>query len=124
MVDKRARAQTDKEIAAMLRIMAHPARLRLLNALRGGEECVCHLTALLDRRQAYVSQQLMLLREAGLVQERKESYRVYYRLKEPRVLPLLNAINGMSGARAREGDRGAIQDCPCPQCQSEKSKKE
>ncbi len=119
MLDKRGQLRTDSEIAGILRSIAHPARLQLLNALRDGEECVCHLTALLGRRQAYVSQQLMLLREAGLVQERKESYRVYYRLKEPRVLPLLEAINALRGPRANLQDWHPVADCACPHCQGQ-----
>lgn len=106
----------DSDIAAILHIMAHPARLRLLIALRSGEECVCHLTALVHQRQAYVSQQLMVLREAGLIQDRKESFRVYYRIKDLRVFPLLDAINVMRGERANSFDQQAMADCPCPRC--------
>jgi ArsR family transcriptional regulator len=69
----------------VLKALAHPGRLHLLNVLREGEECVCHLTALLRQRQAYVSQQLMFLRQAGLIEDRKEGLRVYYRIKGPRL---------------------------------------
>lgn len=51
--------------ADLLKAIAHPERLRLLAALRDGNQCVCHLTALLEKRQPYVSQQLAYLREAA-----------------------------------------------------------
>jgi DNA-binding transcriptional ArsR family regulator len=120
MVRKReAVATSDSDIIQIMHVMAHPARLRLLNALRSGEECVCHLTALLHQRQAYVSQQLTVLREAGLIQDRKESYRVYCRIKDLRVFPLLDAINVMRGERAHSFDQQAMANCPCPRCKPE-----
>ena len=112
----------DGDIARILHVLAHPARLRLLGALRDGEECVCHLTGLLGKRQAYVSQQLMLLREAGLVQDRKESYRVYYHISDPRVLPLLDAVRGLRGDDASSSDEKAMANCPCPRCKAEDGK--
>ncbi len=99
----------------VLKALAHPARLRLLNALRSEEECVCHLTALLDRRQAYVSQQLMLLRQAGLIADRRDGLNVYYHIQDRRVLDVLDAIDALAGARA-PSDRPVLKTCTCPKC--------
>ncbi len=99
----------------VLKALAHPARLRLLNALRDDEECVSHLTALLHQRQAYVSQQLMFLRQAGLIADRKDGLRVYYRIRDPRVIDLLNAIDALEGAPA-PSDRQTLKTCACPKC--------
>jgi ArsR family transcriptional regulator len=106
--------------AQFLRALAHPARLRLLDALRDGEECVCHLTALLRQRQAYVSQQLMFLRRAGLIEDRKEGLRIYYRIKDPRVLNVLDAIDISARARGIASDPHGIAACPCPKCEAKK----
>ncbi|MEW6406696.1 MAG: permease [Chloroflexota bacterium] len=46
-------------------ILMHPARLGILDLLREGEACVCHMEAVFGYRQAYISQQLMVLRDAG-----------------------------------------------------------
>ncbi len=100
--------------AEMLKGLAHPARLRILNALRGEEECVCHLTVLLKQRQAYVSQQLMFLRQAGLIEDRKEGLRVYYHIKDPRLVEVLDLVNAMAGVTPKEPDRLAA--CLCPRC--------
>ncbi len=54
--------------------LAHPTRLAILDLLRDGEHCVCHLEAFLGLRQAYISQQLLILREAGLVQDRRDGW--------------------------------------------------
>ncbi len=101
--------------ARLLKVIAHPTRLRLLNALCGGEECVCHLTALLNQRQAYISQQLMFLRQAGLLTDRKEGSRVYYRIKEKSLFQILRAMN-VTRTRAKSLARQSIATCPCPQC--------
>ncbi len=71
--------------ADLLKAIGHPERLRILVALREGEECVCHLTALLGQRQPYISQQLGYLREAGLISDHKDGLRVYYRVQDSRV---------------------------------------
>jgi len=104
--------------AQLLRAIAHPARLRLLNALRENEECVCHLTALLRQRQAYVSQQLMFLRRAGLIQDRKDGLRIYYRIKDPRVFEVLDAANALAGAKETGREPKTIAACPCPKCEA------
>ncbi len=100
------------ELAIWLKAIAHPARLQILDLLRGGEMCVCHIEAALNKRQAYVSQQLMALREAGLVESRKDGLRVYYALADARIDPLLTL---MSGAPA-EHRHAVIEGCPCPTC--------
>ncbi len=104
----------------LLKAIAHPERLRILVALREGEECVCHLTALLGQRQPYISQQLGYLREAGLISDHKDGLRVYYRIQDPRVFQLLDTVGEMIGEKQglREGraSRRALSDCPCPRC--------
>ncbi len=65
---------------AALRMVANPARLRLLLALLDGERSVAALEAALGLRQPLLSQQLGALREAGLVTARRESRAVFYRL--------------------------------------------
>jgi DNA-binding transcriptional ArsR family regulator len=64
-------------------LFSHPARLHIPDALRRDEACVCHLQAVLGRPQAYVSQQLRVLREAGVVADRRDGLLVYYRLDSP-----------------------------------------
>ncbi len=98
--------------------IAHPVRLRILNALREEEECVCHLTALLRQRQSYISQQLMFLRRAGLIEDRKDGLRVYYRIKDPRVLHILDTVNAIVGVRDSERPPRVIAACPCPKCEA------
>ncbi|HUW12317.1 MAG TPA: metalloregulator ArsR/SmtB family transcription factor, partial [Anaerolineae bacterium] len=66
--------------ATLFQILSHEARLHLLDELRKDEACVCHLQTVLGRPQAYVSQQLRVLRDEGLVKDRRNGTLVYYRL--------------------------------------------
>lgn len=99
-----------QERAQLFQICSHPARLQILDILRRGEECVCHIQAMLGKRQAYVSQQLMVLREAGLVTDRQEGKNVFYRLGEPTVDKVLEVVLGPTDKRA------ACTETACPRC--------
>lgn len=103
-----------QELADLLKAMAHPIRLHILNMLRQGELCVCHIENALGKRQPYISQQLMILRDAGIVESRKNGLQVYYRISDPRVPPLLGAALG-----GDEPERVVpLPNCSCPACTS------
>lgn len=102
----------------LMKMVGHPARWQILNLLRSGEECVCHLTAALHQRQAYVSQQLMFLRQAGLIEDRKDGLRVYYRVKDPRLFHLLDAVNAVAGVERVKATPQVLAGCPCPKCET------
>ncbi len=100
-------------ISELFQVMSHPVRLHILDELRRGSACVCHLEAILDRPQAYVSQQLRVLREGEVVQDRRDGLFVYYRLADERVERLLEQALGPVGVRREP------VECPCPHCTSE-----
>ena len=100
-----------QQTAKLFHILSHQARLHILDELRKDEACVCHLQTVLKRPQAYVSQQLRVLREADLVTDHRNGALVYYRLADQQVERLLEEILGPSG------ERTCIAECPCPRCQ-------
>ncbi len=101
--------------AELLRALGHPVRLVILEALSQGEECVCHLSALLRKPQPYVSKQLAELREADLVVDRRDAQRVYYRLADERIATILETARAISG-RPAPRPRQTLPGCPCPRC--------
>lgn len=107
------------QLAKQLKLLAHPERLHILDALRRGSECVCHLEALLAKPQPYVSQQLRVLREAGVIQDEKDGLNVYYRLVDNTVLQWLDQVLGPA-----EGDHPDMVlhkqqiSCACPKCEA------
>lgn len=100
------------QTASKLKVMGHPVRLQILDMLRHGEICVCHIETALGKRQAYISQHLMTLRDAGLVSARRDGLQVYYRLSDDMAADMLNLIYGISEQPQAE----ALKGCPCPQC--------
>lgn len=100
--------------AQLLKALTHPARLAILDLLRDGEHCVCHMEAHLGYRQAYISQQLMVLREAGLIQDRRDGWNVFYRVVEPRIYAVLAAVEELVGPVQRPP--ASQVSCPCPKC--------
>lgn len=67
--------------ARIAKALSHPSRLIMLDALNQKELCVCELTDIVGSDQSTVSKHLALLKQAGLVEDRKEGVMVYYRIK-------------------------------------------
>jgi len=109
------------ELAKAFYALSHPVRLRILHILAREEHCVCHLTAALRKRQPYISQQLAVLRDSGLVADRRDGLMIYYRVASPRVHELIAAMAEAIRARGEEitlspVPTGPVDGCPCPKC--------
>lgn len=99
----------------IFQLLSHPVRLQILDELRRRESCVCHLQAVTGRPQAYISQQLRILREADLVVDEKDGQNVYYHLRSDLVREMLGRTLGKAGAPQH------LPNCNCPFCSGEKS---
>lgn len=67
--------------ARVAKALAHPSRLLILDAITDGEKCVCELTELVDADQSTVSKHLSILKQAGIIEDRKEGSKTFYRTK-------------------------------------------
>lgn len=76
----------------VIRVVGHPLRLRLLELLEGEERNVTELVQASGVGQAMVSQQLKILRAEGVVGDRRDGTRVFYRITEPKVSKILDCI--------------------------------
>lgn len=83
------------EVAELLKTMAHPERLMVLCQLVDGEVGVTQLQAGSSLSQSAFSQQLSVLRKQGLVDVRKESQQVFYRLADPHVTALIASLHSI-----------------------------
>jgi ArsR family transcriptional regulator len=79
------------DLLRMFRALGDETRVRLLQRLRDGEQCVCDLTDLLGTRQSLLSFHLRTLKEAGLVTDRRDGRWVYYALN-PAALETLHRM--------------------------------
>ncbi len=100
---------------SILKALTHPVRIAILYLLRDGEHCVCHLSAYLGFRQAYISQQLSVLREAGLIQDRRDGWNIYYHVVNPLVFDVLDAVQLLTDEQIPSLP-APQSDCACPHC--------
>jgi len=109
--------------AAFLRAISQPVKLEILLAIGTGEACVCHLEAAIGQRQAYISQQLMALREAGIVESKREGRNIFYRIKNLKILDLVQAAGQFNAKGSGTFQIAAPEilpgDCPCPKCEAD-----
>lgn len=117
---KQTISQLSEQIAGPLEAIASPQRVAILLAIGQGEACVCHLETALGWRQAYISQHLMALRKAGILEDRREGRYVFYRLKNTAYLDLISASAEVCGVsfetRLILGNTQQNPSCECPQC--------
>jgi DNA-binding transcriptional ArsR family regulator len=88
-------------IAERFKALAEPARLHILNALRGGEKTVSELMEATGLGQANLSKHLQLLHGLGFTDRRKQGLYVYYRLADPAVFQLCDLMCGRIVEEAR-----------------------
>lgn len=112
-----------KMLVQMFRALGQTARLRILLAIGRGEACVCHLESRMGLRQAYISQQLMALRKAGIVKDRRDGRYIFYSLQDPRLLELIQLAGVLSGIPEDDllipEPSYPVEGCICPHCISE-----
>ncbi len=88
--------------AKVAKALAHPSRLLMLDALAEKEMCVCDLTDLVGADQSTVSKHLAVLKNAGIVADRKEGVMIYYRLKVGCLRGFWNCIEGVLKQNLKE----------------------
>lgn len=110
---------SENKIANIHKVLASPFRIRLLLTLGRGEACVCHLETVLKKRQAYISQHLMVMRDSGILGTRRKGKYIYYRVLHDEVFDLLAASAAISGLEPDGLIFSAAQQysgCECPNC--------
>lgn len=89
-----ARYETQAEI---LKALAHPTRLFIVDELSRGERCVCELTDMVGVEMPTVSRHLSVLKSAGILADEKRGSQVFYRLRVPCVLNFFKCVQAVQG---------------------------
>ena len=87
---------TVEHAAELLKTIAHPTRLRIVELLQAKEMCVNDIAETLDNKQAITSQQLNMMKDKGVLSRRREGVKVYYHIEDNNVASLLYCINDRS----------------------------
>ena len=94
--------------AAVVKALAHPTRLFIVDVLAREKKCVCELTAMIGADVSTVSKHLSILKNAGIVSDEKQNANVIYSLKIPCVLNFFGCIESVMKRLAEE--RAALVD--------------
>ncbi len=88
--------------ARIIKAMAHPSRLIIIDELAKEERCVCELTEIIGADTSTVSKHLSVLRNAGIVLDEKRGNQVYYRLRVSCILDFFGCVESVMQAVARD----------------------
>ena len=87
--------------ARVIKAIAHPSRLFMIDELSSGERCVCELRDKIGADISTVSRHLSILKEAGIVEDEKRGQQVFYRLRVPCILNFFGCVEDVLTANAR-----------------------
>ena len=108
---RRLEGQTKAQLEARAKVMkalAHPTRLFIVDELSRGERCVCDLTEKIGADVSTVSKHLSVLKRAGIVRDDKRGVQVFYRLRVPCILNFFGCVEAVLEEVGRESaSRGA-----------------
>jgi DNA-binding transcriptional ArsR family regulator len=91
-----------EERAKIIKALAHPSRLIMVDALVEGEKCVCELRELVGLDISTVSKHLALMKEAGIVEDRKAGLQVFYRLRCPCIVSFFGCVEAVMKSNAEQ----------------------
>ena len=89
--------------ANILKALAHPSRLMMVDELAKGERCVCELQELVGADMSTVSKHLTVLKKAGLVESEKRGLQVFYSLLSPCVMNFFTCVESVIEAHQKQG---------------------
>ncbi len=93
-MDERLHAKYEAR-AAVVKALAHPARLFIVDELAKGERCVCELTEMIGSDVSTVSKHLAVLKNAGIVKDSKRGAQVFYSLRCPCLSSLFDCVEAV-----------------------------
>jgi ArsR family transcriptional regulator, arsenate/arsenite/antimonite-responsive transcriptional repressor len=88
--------------AKVIKAMAHPSRLFIIEELQKGERCVGDLTKMIGADASTVSKHLSVLKNAGLVIDQKRANSIYYTLRCPCIMDFIGCVEDVLSENARE----------------------
>lgn len=88
--------------ARIIKAMAHPTRLFIVDELFRGEQCVCELQEKIGSDMSTVSKHLSILRSAGIIADEKRGNQVYYTLRVPCVMNFFGCVESVLKTSAHE----------------------
>lgn len=89
----------------ILKAMAQPTRLKILELLREGEKCICEIVPAINGEQSNISRHISLMQKSHLVTTRKEGVRVMVRVRDPEIFKILNKVSAILKKQMKEQEK-------------------
>ena len=83
-----------REVLKIFKALGDETRLKIVEFLLGGEKCVCEIVRRVNKSQSAVSIQLAKLESLGILESKREGKKIYYRIKNRKVIKILKTIRG------------------------------
>ncbi|MDY7109491.1 MAG: metalloregulator ArsR/SmtB family transcription factor [Planctomycetota bacterium] len=100
-MNRRTKARLEAR-ARIIKAMAHPTRLFIVEELSRGERCVCELTEMIGADVSTVSKHLANLKAVGIIRDEKRGAQVFYTLHTPCVLNFMSCVERVLATSAKE----------------------
>ena len=83
--------------AEVLKALAQPTRLKILECLREGEKCICEIVPAINGEQSNISRHISLLQKSHLISTRKDGVRLMVRVRDSRLFEILDQVGAILG---------------------------
>lgn len=91
--------------AEILKAMAQPTRLQILEFLRDGERCICEIIPAVNGEQSNISRHISLMQKSQLVTTRKDGVKVMVKVRDPKIFEILDQVGGLLKSQLSEQNR-------------------
>jgi len=81
--------------AEILKALAQPTRLKILELLRNGEKCICEIVPAINGEQSNISHHISLMQKSHLVTTRKDGVRVMVKVRDPEIFDILDRVSAI-----------------------------
>jgi ArsR family transcriptional regulator len=88
--------------AEILKALAQPTRLKILELLRNGEKCICEIVPAINGEQSNISRHISLMQKSHLVTTRKDGVKVMVKVKDPKVFEILDKVSVILKSQMKE----------------------
>ncbi len=91
--------------AEVLKALAQPTRLKILELLRGGERCICEIVPAINGEQSNISRHISVMQKGHLITTRKDGVKVMVKVRDPRIFEILDTVGLFLKTQMQEQSR-------------------
>ena len=91
--------------AEILKALAQPTRLRILEFLRDGEKCICEIVPAINGEQSNISRHISVMQKSHLITTRKDGVKVMVKVRDPRIFEILDKVGLFLKTQMQEQSR-------------------